>query len=202
MGIGTVQDCMWIFGATGGEDSMKYYKYIDLPGWELVAQQCLDYVENKTNILDTNNFWNDLNPVRDQKLFDLIGQLVDSAGVSVEGIAVLVADARGTPIHQDSPKNSSHPKARINIPLKNCEDSDTHFYQAINWNPVELIHNNGIKYIYHTAENCQLVDTVSVTRPTIIRVDELHQVIIHNTNLPRISLTCLVTPDPINLLEE
>jgi len=181
---------------------VKYYKYIDLPGWELVAQQCLNYVENKTNILATNNFWNELNPVQDQTIFDLVGQLVDAAGFGVERVVVLVTDATGTPIHQDAPKDCGGLKARINIPLKNCEDSDTHFYQAINWKPAELNLNNGVKYIYHTEENCQLVDTVSIIRPTIIQVEELHQVVTHNPNLPRISLTCFVTPDPINLLEE
>lgn len=178
---------------------MKYYKYIDLPGWEEVASSVLDYVETQTNFLETNYFWNYFDPIQDQEPLALLSTLFASIGFDLKKVAVLVVTQDIVPIHQDT---VTYPFGRINIPLKNCQGTKTVFYQATKWDPQVLAMANGVEYIYHKEENCLAVDSVEIIKPTALRVQELHNVITTNCIKPRITLTCFTEPDAKILLEE
>ena len=104
-------------------------------------------------------------------------------------------NATHTSIHKDT----TYPLARINIPLLNCNNSYTEFYENVittDWiNP-----DTGI-ISYRVANNdYKLADRVELTQATVLRVSEAHKVHIDEAVVPRIALTLGFYPNPIFLL--
>jgi hypothetical protein len=93
------------------------------------------------------------------------------------------------------------PWVRINIPLMNCETSETIFYQdhagKIFLNP----HNGTTAYIMEDESVLTRVDSVVLDYPTILRVSELHSVKM-GPGTPRIALTLGFDYPALDLLEE
>lgn len=182
---------------------MKYYQKIKLSGWEDCAQQTMQHLADTTDILEEPRaFWNQLDPTANANIFQLWTPLFDAYGFLLRELAVLIVNYEDIPIHQDRDHDSGTSKARVNIPLLNCQGTSTQFFQAHTWQPKEMVLHNGVKYIYHDQVNCKLEDSVEIDQPTVIRVQELHNVVCNQGPKPRITLSCFLTPDPVCLLEE
>jgi hypothetical protein len=94
------------------------------------------------------------------------------------------------------------PWVRINIPLINCEDSETIFYQDYDKSRIFLNpHNGTTAYIMEDESVLTKIDSVVLDSPTILRVSELHSVKI-GPNTPRMSLTVGFDYPATDLLEE
>ena len=183
---------------------MKYFKHIDLEGWKSATVKVHKFVRDETTILQGRAFWNILTREKHDYCYQQLSPVFERAGFNLLRISFLVLHGEESDIHQDKDFIPGFPDrmARINLPVLNCEDTETHFYSSINWDPIVKTLPNGIKYSFHSPENCKLEGTVTINRPTIIRVRELHSVANHTKIYPRITLTCAVDPDPVYLLEE
>jgi len=98
--------------------------------------------------------------------------------------------------------DSVQPWVRINIPLLNCEDSETIFYQDYDKSRIFLNpHNATTAYIMEDESVLTKIDSVVLDCPTILRVSALHGVRI-GTGSPRMSLTLGFDYPALDLLEE
>lgn len=117
-----------------------------------------------------------------------------SLGLEIKSIAIFKSISRmPTRIHVDTVEQQS----RINIPILNCENSHTVFYKATVLESIPQPYK-GIKY--NPCVDAVEMDRTTIDQPTIIRVDQPHQVLMDKFNSPRICLTVGTTPDPIELL--
>jgi|688.fasta_scaffold788681_1 hypothetical protein len=100
-------------------------------------------------------------------------------------------------------KDDSRITARINVPILNCDDTITEFWQLKPGSePVIKTQINGLKYEDYAGCDLELVDQVCVNQPTILRIREIHSIRMLSELRPRITMTLRVTPDPVHLLEE
>lgn len=180
---------------------MKYYKFIELPGWQTTAQTLLDYFENQTDIIKNKIFWNVLTVDNHKIVFDKVEQLLSPYNLKVKRAILLVIFNDSIPIHQD---NNYSPVARINIPLLNCENSFTNFYTSSDHPETnnDFLPDTGTPYIAHRPEKCILEDQIEVTTPVVMNVQSVHNVVTNNPIRPRIMLSIQTTPDAGILLEE
>lgn len=183
---------------------MQYFKHIDLKGWKPAALKIHKFVKDETKIIQGHAFWNILNREHHQYCYDQLDPIFKEAGFDLLRISFLVLSGDETHIHQDRDRIPGFPEriARINIPVINCNGTETKFFSLINHNPVVGTLPNGITYTGHNPEDVKFESSVTINQPTIIRVRELHQVVNHAKLYPRITLTCAVDPDPVYLLEE
>ena len=181
---------------------MLYHKRIELDGWQTAADQVYKFVKTNTNILRGSAFWTILHRDKHKPCYDALDPVFNAVGFNLLRISFLMVSQPEIDIHEDKDfiPGYSDRNARINIPIANCEQSETRFYSSVNWKPITKTLPNGIKYTYHDINDCKLESSVSVTEPTILRVRELHNVVTLGS-YPRIALTCAVDPDPIYLLE-
>jgi len=167
---------------------VKYWTRLKLEGWE----QSIEAV-NKHFLLHIpqGEFWTWL-PMSD---FEAVAApLIVSfirLGFKVENVAIIQAIGRGL-IHVDD----TDMIARVNVPLKNCENSFTAFYSAGS-KSIEYRANRTFWRV--NPKDCRMVNAVKLTEPTVLRISEPHAVICHSL-APRYSLTLRVTPDPGILL--
>jgi hypothetical protein len=104
-------------------------------------------------------------------------------------------------IHIDNYKYKNV-NARINIPILNTQNTFTRFYTGgifasvtnplTNITALRLTDFNGLK----------LVDKVEIDKPTVMRVNEPHDILKLNSEIPRITLTLGFDKDPVFLLED
>jgi hypothetical protein len=183
---------------------MIYHKSINLDGWQEATADVYNYVKKNTNYLNRHGFfWNTLSKVKHTPCYDALAPVFKSAGFDLIRISFLIINEPSVTIHADTNYPGQAPcAARINLPVLNCDDSETRFYSAIKWDPIVKKLGNGVTYEYHTPENCKLESVTTISGPTILRVNELHNVILHKPIYPRITLTCTLDPDPVYLLEE
>jgi len=182
---------------------MIYHQPISLPNWKPATLQVYSFIKEHTSILHIGAFWNILNRQDHAICYNALDPVFQAAGFNLLRISFLIVNQPRIDIHQDTDFINGYPDrlARINIPIINCEHSETRFYSPIEWAPVDMELPNGIKYTYHEDKNCKLESSMSLTEPTILRVRELHNVNAKAGSYPRLALTCAVDPDPVYLLE-
>lgn len=105
------------------------------------------------------------------------------------------------------------PTARINLPILNCEGSQTGFYHVPEdeWAYVEKngaqghyqlksqLNTNGEEVLPNTIYK---VDEVEVIHPTVLAIRQPHSVTINKKNVPRIALSVGFTTDIMYLLDD
>ena len=92
--------------------------------------------------------------------------------------------------------------ARINIPLLNTTGSYTRFFTGGVFKET-LNPETGIPaLVLKSMDGLKLVDKVEIDRPTVIRVNEPHDILMNMNTVPRITLTLGFDRDPIFLLED
>jgi len=182
---------------------MQYYKKIEIDYFDEIVSDTLTYLKeqkpdiyNKTikatyYVLDVNEFKNhcpklDLGFAR----YDLICNFA---------VAFVMHKTSDVQLHID---RYSLGKARINLPILNTHNTFTRFYTGgiftsvtnplTNITALRLTDFNGLK----------LVDKVEIDKPTVMRVNEPHDILKLNSEIPRITLTLGFDKDPVFLLED
>ena len=90
-------------------------------------------------------------------------------------------------------------QCRINLPIRNCEDTFTEFYTGGEYE--EIKQPSGERYfVLKQDSQAQLVDKVEMVGPTVMRVMEPHRVQ-HTHNMQRVNLTVYTDKDPVFLLD-
>jgi hypothetical protein len=163
---------------------MLYYKKLDLD-FNIVAKKTLDYVtSNKNNI---TSFWNHLNFGNFVKNVPEIITMFSSLNITPIRVSLIVAK-KGAGIHRDTYiKGTPTPIARINIPILNCQDSETRFWSTTAEPKLEFL-SNGTPYRYLDEKDCVLESILNLDKPTVLRVTEPHSIVV-GKKVPRISLT-------------
>jgi hypothetical protein len=175
---------------------MKYFKYIDVPGWEVLSDKMRQYLLDRgyTNhqpsydLFDRDVFYH-IPELR--SVFKNINLTVVNAG-----LFYLPPNSRST-IHKDDVPSGF---CRINLPILNCEGSVTRFYQAPDSAVKKIQQDNRHPYYYVEPTDCNLISSVEIIRPTVLDVSEIHEVINFN-NVPRIAATIKFQEDIRYLLD-
>ena len=159
--------------------TMKYYKKLDLDH-SIVTKKTLEYVTlHKDKI---KSFWTDLNYYDFIRHVPEITTLFSKLNIHPNQVS-LVTSVNGGHIHRDHTDSI----ARINIPVLNCEYSETKFWKT-SAEPVLSTLENNVPYLHLNESDCELMDVLVLDRATVLRVTEPHSVHV-GSQIPRISLT-------------
>jgi hypothetical protein len=142
---------------------MLYWKYIDID-----PDQVLSIQEKYKKILpdfDNGNF---------HQTVDID---IDSfMGVPVQRFALIqcMPNAIGK-IHTDFRRHDWDNRLALQIPLENCEQSVTNFWES-NYDPPTEYTINNHPYRWFDPDRCKLITTYRLTQPILFRIDIPHSV--------------------------
>jgi hypothetical protein len=178
----------------------RFFKHIDLPGWEKVAETVLEWTNKNTDFC-TNKRYRGWTSIDTRKMiFEVpeLGQLFESAGFKITNISFFLRnDLIPSPPHS----HVGDDLARINIPILNCKGTFTKFYKS---SAVDnLVDNPQGMPLYQLSSFNEAMEIASceISVPTVLSVKTLHAVIVPlKAPLPRIMISVKVDPDPIYLL--
>jgi hypothetical protein len=166
---------------------MKYYRYLDLDCSVASAKLAVYVQDNARAILEDqqHSSWKSVNT---QDVLSKVPELVDlfkPLNLIIKYLAFFVTEQPYGTIHIDHDRQSN---SRINIPVLNCEKSETRFF-TVTAPPVKVLQENGVPLLQLNLEACVQVDQFVLTGPVVFRNDHPHQVVNINGAQPRISCT-------------
>jgi hypothetical protein len=166
---------------------MKYYNYLDIDCSKASPKLAQYVYENSESILELqkNSAWKSVDT---QDVLDKVPELIEMVkplDITIKYLAFFITDMTYGTIHIDSDKQST---SRINIPVLNCDKSETRFF-IMSEEPIKVLQKNGISLIKLNPAACTQVDKFELTRPVVFRNDQPHQVVSYNEIQPRISCT-------------
>jgi len=101
-------------------------------------------------------------------------------------------------IHKDHRPNDNNVLA-INIPLVNCDNSVTEFWETPE-NSTRIGHtSNGSPYIGFNRNKCKKIDEFKLTQPILFRTDIPHSLSNYSTKI-RLGISIRLTTDPWDLV--
>ena len=180
---------------------MIYYKPIELEYYNIIIHKCLTYIKTIHTVYNRSlpkASWYDLNLmtlIKECPEIILAFNKYDLKPVMVG--AHVMYDPTHTSVHVDG-----YPaQARINLPLLNCKNTYTTFYES-KTEPVKSINLDSGVVSYSAVGDYKLVDRVEIKQATIIRTKVLHSVDLPIGNpIPRITLSLGFNKDPVFLLD-
>ena len=186
---------------------MNYFKIVDAGNFQEYNKQFLDYYHmNQTNFIPKNSFWNPLRP-------ECLGHCLDNnlnfaSGINkfgkVKEIAILFLHNDSSTLHIDHQSGLNRGvKARLNIPILNCEGSYTSFFELDEKTFNQSKFSKGLTRFWDDELRNELtpVSSVELIQPTILRTSSPHSVFCVLCKFPRISLTISFQNDVVHLLE-
>lgn len=165
---------------------MIYYKKLDLEFSE-VSKKTLAYAKlHKDKI---NSFWTNINFENFCKNVPEILTMFSPLNITPNRVSLITAvtpdpDKFDIGIHRD---HTDIP-VRINVPILNCECSQTKFWRTKSEPVIEYIPGTIIPYFYLKESDCELADILVLDKPTVIRISEPHSVHV-GEKVPRLALT-------------
>lgn len=163
---------------------MIYYKKLELDH-TLVAKKSLAYISANKHKIKT--FWTNVNFEEFCIHVPEIKTMFAPLNITPKRVSLITAvtqDRVDPGIHRD---HTSVP-VRINVPILNCEHSQTKFWRTTAEPIVEFIPNTNIPYFYLKESDCELADTLVLDKPAVLRVSEPHSVHV-GEKTPRLALT-------------
>ena len=166
---------------------MQYYKYLDID-CSAASPKLAKYVyDNSVQIFQDqkNSSWASVNT---EDVLDKVPELIEMVrplNITIKYLAFFITDLQINTLHIDADTQSN---CRINIPVLNCENSETRFF-TITEEPVLTKQKNGIPFLMLNPLACTQVDKFELTRPVVFRNNQPHQVVTYNEIQPRISCT-------------
>ncbi len=181
---------------------MRYYKELEISNFDTIVKKSLIFVKFSPTIflrkIETVSYY-DLDFEKLDRFCPEIRASFLEMGLEVNYGAVYVMY---DPSHTQPHRDAFQQKARINIPLLNCDNTFTAFYT--NANTVYSIHpdiDTSRYYVKNT--DIELVDQVEIKKTTVLRTSEVHNVIMNpGAPVPRINLSLGFKQDPVFLLED
>jgi hypothetical protein len=175
-----------------------YYQKIEIDHLDIIKVKCLEYVKTQTDIY----YQRPLGAYRNLNFVELTTRCPElltafnrynivctyaAAFVTYRNAAVIV--------HIDA----GNDQARINIPLENCKNTFTEFYEK----GYSVPYSNPITGTTATKIlGAQLIDKVEIDQATVIRIKAPHSVTMDEKFVPRVTLTLGFDRDPVFLLED
>ena len=180
---------------------MIYYKPIELDYYDIIVGKCLAYVktiDTAYNRMLPRASWYDLDLralIRECPELILAFKKYDLRPIMAA--IFIMYDRAHTSIHVDVFPSQT----RINLPLLNCKNTYTNFYESKN-EPIKWINPDSGVISFNVVGDYKLVDRVELTQATVIRTKALHSVDLPIGNpVPRITLTLGFDKDPVYLLD-
>lgn len=179
----------------------KYYQYIDLPTWQQVSADILAWITNNTDYTTNKAIRGYVATDKARILAELpqIQTMFDSINSKVYNMAFIF---RNNHIYTEPHYDGVNCSARINLPILNCENTHTIFYELKNNAALHKIYDSrGNRQLNVKFSDCYEVDRVELNKPLILCINELHGIYVPKENaLPRISVSFYVDPDPISFI--
>ena len=164
---------------------MFIWQYIDVPLDEVLKIQ-----QDFKNLLPNNlSFFQKIKI--DTKMF--MGALIDRP------ILIQVGANRISPIHRDIRHDGTRNRLAIQIPLDNCEESTTSFWESTG-KPLLSKTRNGHGYSYYEESMCTKLTEFKLTSPVIFDTEILHNVT-NPTNQIRRAISLRFKNDPWHLVK-
>ena len=157
---------------------MQYYKVLDLDCTEAAEKLKFFYLMNR----DKFQFWTDADLSIIKKICPELQEIFDPLQLTIQTVAFVKMDENQSPIHRDLTSYS----ARINIPVLHCENTVTKFFTS---QAEPRIIDVTPPIPAYKAEDCVEVASVVLSKPTVLRIREIHQIISNNPYKPRVSCT-------------
>jgi hypothetical protein len=178
---------------------MIYYKLLDIENIDVIIQKCLQYAKTIDTAyyrkLSTFNF------IKESELVNICPELVNGLQKYDLTIRMAALHVMYQPWHSPIHIDNYNAQARINIPLLNCANTYTNFYESDGGMSKFVNPKSGVTS-WNPIGKCRLVDRVELTQATVIRIKVFHSVELPKTNpVPRISLTLGFDKDPVYMLE-
>lgn len=183
---------------------MDYFKYLDFPNWEQVQTELKMYVNNNIHKFDPAE-GSAILLVDPEDILINVPTIIDMLATKNLSLSKLftaffvVQEGNEQELHIDY----SAKIARINIPVINCECSDTVFYASNkkydpeNWN----FQDNSIPFVKLDMADYHEVSRYTLTKPVVIKVYEPHIVEMTTPKFPRIALTFMCNEDLHHLFD-
>ena len=187
---------------------MKYWQTVDAGDFEKYSIEFLKYFYLNKNHFDIiNPFWNAFKPQYYEKYVNDNSDFREGIGKfgPINEIALLVLTSDSSTLHEDHRSGlNKYVKARLNIPVMNCEGSYTSFFELTEEQNNMAIWNAGMtKYWPHSIRNTvKPVSTVELIQPTILRTSSPHTVFCTVCKFPRISMTISFKNDLVEVLDK
>jgi hypothetical protein len=178
---------------------MIYYKLLDIQNLDVIIEKCLLYAKTIDSAYNRRlSSWYDINALELINACPELAVGLQKYDLTVRMAALYVMyHPSHTKIHIDKYPS----QARINIPLLNCTNTYTNFYESNDGMTPWTNPKSGITS-YSPVGECKLVDRVELKQATIIRTKVFHAVNLPKDNpVPRITLTLGLDKDPVFMLE-
>lgn len=184
---------------------MKYWKKIKLKNFDIIRQKAEEFLDNEKARLGKDP--QDLRTIVPVFLFDHyefrkqcpeIDEAFEELGFKVKFIIayIMLSNHEGA-IHVDSGSD----RARVNIPIVNCNNTATSFYTNVKFN--QEIFPNGAVFYSVSNTDYTMVDSVTVDEPTVLRISKPHGIkLTDESQVPRVTLSIGLDPDPVILLDQ
>jgi hypothetical protein len=171
---------------------MKYFKYLELD-WKPFAEKLGHYI---TQIRPEMSRVDPYDPVLRIDKEDLLkyasaelDNMTTGLDFQIENLAIFSTCREIGQIHTDE----NVVPCRINIPLFNCENSETRFYKCSGI-PMPGVQPNGMRFEKIDETMCVQVDQFYLTRPVLFRVGVPHNIIRFN-NPSTVRISCTMEPN-------
>jgi hypothetical protein len=171
-------------------DMNCYKKYF----YDTDSDKVYQYLLTKNKIFNDNIFYSNLDHTDLFKEFPEIKSFLESHNADCIGAGLIKIFYNKVAIHQDN-SSVNGGTIRINWPVKNCEYSDTIFYQSINGIKQTRLLDNGIIYHQYDDLDCEEICRFTLDCPSALNVEIPHRVICEK--FPRISLTFHFKENPV-----
>lgn len=165
---------------------MNYYKYLNLD-CTIVSNKLKEYLSNNPKFLDESVMaaWRNANAADVLEKVPELQDLFNPLNIRIRYLAFFVSSVMFGKIHIDADEKS---KCRINIPVLNCENTETRFFKTPD-TPVKIFQPDGIPLWDFDPSSCIHVDQFYLTQPVVFRNTEPHQVVSNNIGKTRVSCT-------------
>ena len=175
---------------------MNYFKHIDLD-WVPFRNRVIKLIEDYPKLIEKGpGAFVALKKEQVIEIYPELARMIKPLGLTILYVALYtIYDNKGT-LHSDG----THVPIRITLPILNCENSITTFYQVTEEGTAGL-QQNGLGATYYDPKKSTPVASYELTGPVILRVTEPHQVVSTNDVFPRISCSIAFKEDIEYLLE-
>ena len=176
---------------------MNYFKHIDLD-WVPFRNRVIKLIEDYPKLIEKGpGAFVALKKEQVIEIYPELARMIKPYGLSILYVALYtIYDNKGT-LHIDG----THIPNRITLPILNCENSITTFYQ-VSEEGTSGLQENGLGATYYDSSKATPVASYELTGPVVIRVNKPHQVVSTNSIFPRISCTLAFKEDIEHLLTD
>ena len=178
--------------------SYQYFKYLDLD-WQPASKKLAEFAPD---VIKTSKQratpWLSLDTEVILKHAPELAEMLEPLKATIALVAFFVT-VGDTKIHIDCKPNTKNGRCRINIPILNCDNTETHFFKCNTSPKAERFPCGGLFYRVDEAE-CTYVDHFSLTQAVFFKTYEPHKVVSHHDRV-RISCTMELRENLEYLLE-